>query len=226
MKRAGIIFTLYLLAFSLKAQDSTRTITHEVGFNIGTLLSQVKIFTVSPVQSPYLLFYNIYYKNLVGVRIGGGVFTSAFETEIEGQNNPRYTSSSNFNLRAGVSYNFVSYKRLTGNVFGDYVYERGRMETSTTTTMQVFPDPRITQTVKSSNNIDGTGFQFGLGIKFNIYKNLFLYTEVPVTYLSEKIVSEDSIKETGEAELVTNTTTYQSGTRIALPNTIYFILRF
>jgi hypothetical protein len=226
MKRAGLIFVFYFLAFSFKAQDSTRTISHEVGFNIGTLLSQVKIFTVSPVQSPYLLFYNVYYKNLVGIRIGGGIFTSAFETEIEGQNNPRYTSSTNINLRAGVSYNFIQYKRLTCNLFGDYIYERGRLETSTTTTMQVFPDPKITQTVKSSTNIDGNGFQAGVGVKFNIYKNLFLYTEVPVTYLSEKIVSEDSIKETGEAELNTTTNSYQSGTRIALPNTIYLILRF
>ncbi len=67
MKR---IFTILLLVctFLSGAQDSTRAMRHEIGFNTVSLIKQLisNNPTSSFTQSPYLVFYNFYANDRLG----------------------------------------------------------------------------------------------------------------------------------------------------------------
>src|SRR5689334_3733147 len=83
------IAILLLFFWRATAQDTTRRFSHEFGVNAGSLLQQIKIFTVTPGGLPYDLFYNLYYKNKLGIRAGLGILTVENNTQVEGQNTPR-----------------------------------------------------------------------------------------------------------------------------------------
>lgn len=227
MKKRIIIFGLFFLCVFVKAQDSTRILTHEIGFNTVSLIKQV--ISNSPAttipQLPYDFFYNMYYKDKIGIRIGAGIVTTYTETLITGQTIPRTTSTSNLQLRTGVSYNFVSTKHLTLNGFGDYLIENISRETANTTTAQSFPNPVQKITTVTTDKTKGSGFQIGVGVKYNIHKHLSVYAEAPFSFMAEKTTSDVMINDTGTIE-ETNTTIKTSGTRFFVPTTVYLVLRF
>ena len=225
LKKTWLTVCLFT-ALSSGAQDTTRLINHEVGFNALSLLQQVRIFTVTPGQLPYDIFYNIYYRDLVGIRLGLGILNGETLTQVEGQKTPRSTTSKKQNMRAGVSYNVLRTKRFAVNIFADGFLQENSITSSNTFTTQVFPDPVVTRTVQATDESFGGGVQGGFGLKFNMAKHLSLYTEVPIIYTSESHLIEDFIAETGEPEIKSKTLTQSSGTRIALPVTVYLVLRF
>jgi hypothetical protein len=227
MKKLIVISGLFFLSLFVKAQDSTRILTHEIGFNTVSLIKQ--ILSNSPAttvpQLPYDFFYNMYYKDKIGLRLGAGIATTYTETVITGQNIPRTTSTSNLQLRTGLSYNFVNTKRLTLNGFTDYLLENISRETANTTTAQAFPNPVQKITTETSDKTKGSGFQFGVGIKYNIHKHLSVYAEAPFSFMAETTTSDVKINDTGTIE-ETNSTIKTSGTRFFVPTTVYLVLRF
>jgi hypothetical protein len=208
-------------------QDSTKVLSHEIGFNTVSLIKQMISNNPSSVlpQLPYSVFYNLYYKNKIGLRLGMGIITSKTETEITNQVMPRTTNQVNLDLRAGVSYNFVTQQRLTLNAFVDYVCVRYKSETANTSTVQSFPNPITIISTETTDKTIGNGAQIGVGVKYNLYKHLSLYAELPVTFLSQKISSEVSVNDTGTLDIST-TSTKSSGIKVFVPTTVYLVLRF
>jgi hypothetical protein len=220
-----LLFTA--ITFYTRAQDSAKVLQHEIGFNTVSLIKQMISNNPSSAlpQLPYDIFYNLYYKDLVGIRLGLGYQNSHQETDIEGQQTPRNTDQSSLNLRAGASYNFVRTKRLTFNVFADYVMERQSLKTSNTSTIQSFPNPIANFTVENTETTTGNGGQLGVGVKYNLFKNLSLYAEVPFTFIARATKSELSVTDDGLRE-VTSTSGKSSFTSVTLPTTVYLVLRF
>ena len=227
MKRFLALLLFTVTTTCATAQDSTQIINHELGFNTVLLIKQV--ISNNPSASlatlPYAVFYNIYFKDLVGIRLGLGYNSSHLETEIEGQPTPRVTDRAELNLRAGLSYNFVHTKRLAFNVFADYVRENTSLKSSNTSTVQSFPNPISSLTVKSTDITRGTGAQLGFGVKYNLIKNLSLYAEVPFTLITRNTSSELRVITDGFSN-ITSTSLKNTTRTITLPTTVYLVLRF
>jgi hypothetical protein len=224
MKKISALFLVCLSFLAIKGQDSAKVITHEAGVNIFALFAQVDIFDPSPNQLPYDVFYNCYFKR-AGVRTGLGINNNRTETKIEGQEQPRITTAENTYLRIGASYQVATYKKVTINAFVDYIYQKQGIESTTTTTIQVFPNPISTRTVRGEDMTEGKGIQGGVGLMLHMNRHLSLYTETPVSYLVQNQTVEDFVSETGEADIITKSTTRTSGIKIALPVTIYLVFR-
>jgi len=227
MKKATATIVVFLIGGLLKAQDTTKLLNHEIGFNTVLLIKQVvsNSPTLTLPQLPYSVFYNIYYKDRVGLRLGAGFSSSYSETEIPGQQLPRTTDKVDLNLRIGGSYNFVKSKRIILNCFADYVFENIKSETANTATTQVFPNPRQIITTETSETTRGEGAQAGVGIKLNIHKYISLYAELPVTYVTRVSHSRILINDTGEEEESVSTSRVSTA-QVFLPTTVYLVLRF
>jgi hypothetical protein len=65
----------------------------------------------------------------------------------------------------------------------------------------------------------------GVGLKFNVYKNLSLYAEMPLTYTQQRTGTSVVINESGDIDSSTNTT-WTNNTQFFIPTTIYLVLRF
>lgn len=192
-----------------------------------TLLRQVVVFNPGTAeQLPFDIFYNLYFKDQYNLRLGLGVLASKTETEIEGQRDPRITTAQNLNYRIGLSYNFAKFNRVTLNAFADFLSKNQKLETTTTTTLQVFPNPKTTQTIESSEKLSGAGAQVGVGVKVNVYRQLSLYIEVPVSFMSETSTTYDLLRESGMPDLVEKSSSTTNGIKIVLPTTVYLVLRF
>src|ERR1043165_3440256 len=132
--RFQVLLTLLLACNALGAQDSTRTFNQEFGVNVGSLLQQVKLFTVTPGGLPYDLFYNIYYKDKYGIRVGLGILTVENNTQVEGQNTPRTVNDNKTNFRIGASCYALHSKWLDLNFFVDGFYKKNEETSSNTST--------------------------------------------------------------------------------------------
>src|SRR5207244_3784882 len=108
---------------------------------------------------------------------------------------------------------------------GDYVFAKTKTETATTVTAQAFPDPIQTIKTKTSDIILGEGAQAGVGIKFMIYKHLYLYAEAPMTLITEKTTNEIEINDTGTLN-ESKATVRNTYLQFYVPTTIYVLLRF
>ena len=227
MKKTVAIFLFVLTSAFLSAQDSTKIVTQEIGFNTVSLVKQLISNNPSSTlpQLPYDLFYNVYYEDLIGLRLGAGIINQYIETSVTGQIVPRTTDNKSLNLRIGLSYNFLKTKRLAFNVFGDFLIEKGSSETAFTSTITSFPNPVITQTTKITEKLNGSGGQIGVGVKYNILKNLSIYAEVPFVFLTEKSSSSVFVNRSGLVSL-TDDSSKTTTSRIILPTTIYLVLRF
>ncbi|MES2679258.1 MAG: outer membrane beta-barrel protein [Bacteroidota bacterium] len=227
MKRIAGVFLFVFVATFVRAQDSSKVITHEIGFNSVSLIKQ--LISNNPTstlpQLPYDVFYNLYFNDLIGARIGLGITNLHSETQIQGQSLPRTFDQKSLNLRAGVSYNFVKSKRVTLNGFADVIFEKFSSESVNTSTTQTFPNPVQTFTDKSYNKINGIGGEAGVGVKFNLVKHLSIYAEVPIVFLTEKSTSGIATNRPGVIPQPDNKST-TSLTSIILPTTIYLVLRF
>ncbi len=227
MKRISLVILFFLTAHLSNGQDSTRVLSHEIGFNSVSLIKQLISNNPSSTlpQLPYDIFYNIYLKDEIGLRFGLGLANQHVETQISGQTLPRTFDQKSLNLRGGVSYNFVRTKRITFNCFGDLILEKVSSESANTFTMQVFPNPVQTVTTKSTDKIDGIGGEVGVGVKFNIAKHLSIYAEVPIVYVTEKTSSGVTTTQPGVIQQPP-TTGKNTLTSIILPTTLYLVLRF
>ena len=223
-----LIILCFLLANSIKAQDSVKVINQEIGFNTVLLIKQLISNNPSNTldQLPYSVFYNLYYKDKIGLRVGLGLSNSKDQTTIDGQNTPRTTKSNELDLRTGISYNFIKHNRITLNTFVDALILQSKTETVNTRTTQTFPNPVEKITTTSTDKTTGSGFQVGVGVKFNIYKHLSIYAEVPLSFMATTTTSSVNISEAGQPSEITKTTSTNSYSKITLPTTLYLVLRF
>jgi hypothetical protein len=202
-------------------------INQEIGVNIVSLLSQLSVFTTTNVQQlPFDVFYNLYIKDKVGLRFGTG-FSSSFTSDEPSDSIVSNTvRTTNNNYRFGISVNFMHYKHLTFNLFGDFFTEKHLTETISTTTTQTFPNPFIKRKITNTVSQTGNGLYMGIGVKYNIHRNLALYTEIPfiwewgsssVETFSQVTGLDDDLKRSARSTFVRKN---------LLPVTIYLVLRF
>ncbi len=223
MKKLNLsIYFLFVSVLSCVAQDTTKMIRHEIGFNSVSLIKQLISNNPSNTlnQLPYDVFYNLYFNPKTAMRVGLGLTTSNTKTEIEGQKDPRISKQTGLNLRLGLNSNFFSQNRLTFNVFADILYENLSLKSINTSTSQSFPNPINTTKVTSSDLTTGYGVQAGVGVKYNLYKHLSVYAEVPLSLLLETTTSKVTIEESGSPTENTTNKTSSNNTRITLPSTL------
>jgi opacity protein-like surface antigen len=223
-----LTITLLLIVSLSKSQDTTKIYHNEIGFNTVSLIKQLISNSPSSTldQLPYLIFYNYSVNRTFGVRVGLGGNISKISTPIDGQVDPRVTNTSNINARVGFFANYAHYNRVTLNAFADYLYGGGKLTSSNTFTVQEFPDPVSTQKVESSVKSSGMGFQVGTGIKYNVYKNLSLYIELPISFLKSKTTAQDEIYKNGFLTQFTTSSSKSTDLKITVPTTLYLVLRF
>lgn len=223
------LISVLLICANLYSQDSSKVklLNHEVGFNTVSLIKQLVSNnpTSTLPQLPYVIFYNVYYKNLFGLRFGLGLTSNTIETKVSGQIDKKVTKNSTQDIRLGLSYNFIRTKRFVANVFGDYVYNKNIISSTNTSTVQAFPDPISTITVESIDKTLGNGAQAGIGLKYNIFKHLCVYTEMPLVFLSKNTTSETRIIDSGVIDKTT-TNVHNNNLQIILPTTLYLVLTF
>ena len=173
------LIPVLLICFNLYSQDSTKVklLNHEIGFNTISLIKQMVSNNPSSTlpQLPYAVFYNVYYKNLIGLRLGLGLTSNTIETKVSGQNDNKITKNTSQDVRLGLSYNFIRTKRFVANVFGDYVYNKNVISSTNTSTVQVFPDlytdnPSLT---KSSLRKGWRKSQCGFFVHQGLYSPMF-----------------------------------------------------
>ena len=174
---------------------------------------------------PYDFFYNVYYRDKIGLRFGLGILTDNEETQIEGQNLPRSTVSNKSNYRAGITYNIPVSRWIAANFFFDGFLTNTITRSSNTFTAQVFPNPVITRTVTSRDDFRGGGVQAGIGVRFMMTRKFGIYTEMPLVYSKVYHVTEDQIMETGASTTKQKSVTVASGFKLVVPVTIYLLLR-
>lgn len=227
-RKARLFALLFCVSVTLSAQDTTKVplLNHEIGINAETLLQQLRVFvTPAGIQQPYVVFYNLYFKDMAGVRGGIGMSNIKSETDIDGQPKPRVNTQKEIHFRAGATYNFVRTKKFTFNVFADYLHSEASSETVNSFTVPSFPDV-ISVTSEITEKGTANGGQVGIGVKWNITKHLALYTEMPVSYVRSRFQSEDRIRQTGQPTFKESSESEATSTSIALPVTIYLVLRF
>jgi hypothetical protein len=119
----------------------------------------------------------------------------------------------------------VRTKRLTFNCFVDYAFGKNNEYTSSTSTVQTFPNPVETTITETSDETKTWLVQAGIGIKYNITKHLSVYTEVPYALISDKTTSGVNITDDGTLT-TSNSTSSSLRSKIYLPTTVYLVLRF
>jgi len=231
MKNLLLIFSLTTLFLCANAQDTTKMFNNEIGVNAVGLVKQ--LISNNPAQTlgqlPYTVFYNLYYKNLVGLRVGFGGNHAKSSTKIDGQPLPRESSQTELNYRLGVSYNFLSQQRITCNAFADVVGGSRKLSSANTNTSQSFPGPVFTSTtIKTETSTSAIGGQIGLGLKYKVYKNLSVYTEMPAVFVkqSDKSLIETTIQNTTATTTKSESSGSGNSFQIIVPVTVYFVLTF
>ena len=218
-----------LFCVNIYSQDSTKAklLNHEIGFNTVSLIKQMVSNNPSSTlpQLPYSVFYNLYYKNTIGLRLGVGLASNKTETTIAGQVDNKVTQLNSRDIRVGISYNFVKSKRFTANVFGDYVNNRTKAYSVNTSTTQTFPNPISSLKVESTDLTNGNGAEVGVGLKYSILKHLCVYTEIPLVFLSRKLTSSTVVNDSGQID-ITSSTVKNNNFQIILPTTVYLVLTF
>jgi hypothetical protein len=230
MKRLSLSLLFLFTATVALAQrpDSARAqqFRHEIGFNAMRLLDQLPLIEAPGDQLPYDVFYNFWFSERFGMRLGAGILKENVQTAIPGQAEPRESDRTNMNVRLGLNHNFLRTGAMTINAFADAVWENVQNKTITTTTTQLFGDPIVTTTVKNEEESMGFGGQVGLGINFRIYRNLCLYTEVPLTFITSSSKTRDEVSDDAGYYDVNSNAHTDSHFRITLPATVYLVLRF
>ena len=181
MKKRICLFFLLISAHCF-AQDSvaTKKISNEIGVNSVLLIKQVLSNNPSNTlsQLPYQVIYTLHFnKSGIGVRLGLGINQSSTETEIQGLNSPRKTTSFSSSIRLGINKNFVTYKKIVCNAFLDITNDQANSETTTETTDQ-FNVSTLREKISSKSS--STGGEIGFGVKYCFNKHIALYIETPL----------------------------------------------
>ena len=220
---------LFIYCINASAQDSLKVkkFSHDIGFNTVLLVKQLSSNNPSSTlaQLPYSIFYNLYYKDKIGFRLGVGLSTLHTETAIEGQTNNRVSNNSSTNFRLGASYNIVKTKRLTCMGYLDVITSSTKLTATNTTTVQTFPNPIENLKTESIDKTQGFGGEVGVGLKFQLLKHLSIYTEVPLVFQAKNTASQVTITNGGVIDK-TKSTAYENSFQIILPTTLYLVLTF
>jgi hypothetical protein len=76
----------------------------------------------------------------------------------------------------------------------------------------------------------GFGGQIGFGLKYVINRNLFVYTECPLQFISEQTTERSDVLQTGSPSVLPPQHDVQKTTalttRFFIPATVYLIFRF
>ena len=223
------LIPVLLICLTGYSHDSTKVkmFNHEIGFNTVSLIKQLVSNnpTSTLPQLPYAVYYNLYYKNTIGIRLGLGLNTQTTETAITGQVDNRITRNRTQDYRVGLSYNFIKGRRFKANVFGDYIRNQTLMSTANTSTVQSFPDPVSTITVESLDKTIGNGAEAGVGLQYNILRHLSVYIEVPLVFMSKQTLTETTINDSGVTDK-TSSLINSKNFQIILPTTVYLVLKF
>jgi hypothetical protein len=227
MKKIKFIICSLLFVTLAKSQDSTKVIKHEIGFNTVLLVKQLisNNPTATLDQLPYSVFYNMYFNNTIGIRVGLGLSNAKYKTTIEGQVEPRETKQQDLNVRGGITYNFIKHQKLTLNAFVDGIYNNSSYKTVNTQTINSFPQT-INVTTTSSDKMVGTGGQIGVGVKYDLLKYLSLYIEVPISFVASTVTSEVETTRSNATSQKNSNKDVITRTYITLPSTLYLVLRF
>jgi hypothetical protein len=227
MRNTKFIILSLLFFQNMHAQDSTAT-RHEIGFSTITLLRQISLInsTVATVQSPFDVFYNFYITDDFAIRTGLGLSTHYMESTIPEQALPRITKANDINWRLGGSYNFSKMGRIVLNGFLDYVMFYNNNLSVATTTSQTFPNPIVTRYVKSETESMEMGASVGVGVKWRMYRQLYLYAELPYFFTLANSKEEEIVSVSGKPEDKLSTNSKGWGSRFVLPATVYLVLRF
>ena len=110
-------------------------------------------------------------------------------------------------------------------MFADFIYGKTNIQTLTTTTLQVFPNPLSTTKSDITDVSKTIGGEAGVGIKFNFYKNLSIYTEVPIIFSKSTGTSIVNITDNGVSDITTTNNSSQNF-HIIVPATLYLVLNF
>lgn len=224
-----IFITLFLFSITIYSQDSlkVKNFSHDIGFNTVLLIKQ--LISNNPTntlpQLPYSLFYNLYYKDKIGFRVGLGLATLHTETAIEGQVNKRVSNNTSTNFRLGASYNIVKTKRLTCMGYLDVISSSTNLTTTNTSTVQNFPNPIENLKTESIDKTQGFGGEVGVGVKFHLLKHLSIYTEIPLVFQAKNTASQVTITDAGIVNK-TKSSAYENSFQIILPTTVYLVLTF
>lgn len=223
---------ILLLPVFLKSQDSTKTISHEIGVNavgmVKQLISNNPNSTLS--QSPYLVIYNLYFKDKIGFRAGLGIEMSNIKSDIEAEPEPRTTNNIGLDTRLGLSINFINYERLTVNANFDLLQSHHSNKTVSTFTSNGSNNTiNTTKTITEDLN-KAFGGGIGFGVKFRIYKQLFTYVESNINFMAENSVSKFERNSFGTfvsaSDVKTEDKSSSNNIFIRLPTTLYLILKF
>ena len=71
-----------------------------------------------------------------------------------------------------------------------------------------------------------TGAQAGVGVKWQMYRNLCLYAELPLSFVLTKTEIEQRTSDDGGRFDQINRVQWDAGYRLNVPGTIYLVLRF
>lgn len=233
MKKTLLVIILIASFSIIKAQDSiqAKKISHEIGFNSVLLIKQ--IISNNPAstleQLPYQVIYSLNFSTNYSLRLGLGINQNKIETEIQGLNQPRITNTMNGAYRLGLGKNFVSYKKIICNVFGDITFDHSHIKTTTVSTTNTFPSP--TDIKQELNNISNSpGFEIGFGLKYQFNKHIALYTETPLQFKQTTTKETDHTTSTQNGFIVdaqsTITSSKGSSIKVFLPTTLFLMISF
>lgn len=226
MKNFFVLSILFAF-FTTRSQDSTSTFPrHEFGFNSVWLVKNLTGSTTDMSDQPYVIFYNYYFHPKLNARFGFGGANQNSDTKgttLVGRNEQLYRS---VNARLGASYSLLTTSKLTINLFADGVYYHTLEQTMETSTVQANASPGIERTLLSTYKQNSIGGQAGMGVKYNLLKNLSLYAEIPVTWVYVTSLNESTLRVTDEEDVVQNTKTKGYSSWVLPPTTIYLVLRF
>lgn len=228
MKKLILLF-IVLQSVSSFSQDSTKTISHEIGFNTVALVKQLISNSPNSVlpQLPYLIIYNLNTKDIGSLRIGFGMTQFKTSTRVTGLTEPRSTSQLKADVRLGYGKEFFEFKHFTANAFVDGVFGMDNTSTITTATTNTGGFPQTVATIKTetSSETKSIGGQLGFGLKYAINKRILLYTECPVQFLMSTTKTTDRTAFPGFLD-VQFQDTETIGTKIFIPTTVYLLIKF
>lgn len=227
MRKLFLLAVLFLNVVLMNGQDSTKTITHELGFNTMTVLRQVTVFDLTNTnQLPWAVIYNGWYKNKYGVRAGAGIFNSYSESSTSTQTVPASTTQRQIDFRLGFNYNYCTTGRVTLNGYVDYTFSNFYYQTVSSLTVQSFPNPIVTRYSMNESKSLSNGLAIGMGVKVKLYKQLSLYAELPLMMTLTKSHSESLVSETGATDVKSFSDSKGWNSNILLPATVYLTFRF
>ncbi len=207
-----LVFGIFLFCqnITLNAQDTSKILRHELGFNATNFVKQILNFSSTTIPfSPYTITYK-YLGNNFNVRFGAGVTTSKETEKIQNSTNDRTTKNYAMNYRFGIEKQSIitkHWKCYYGiDLMYDYVDNTSNFSSSS---------------IRSRYDGNGAGLVYGLQYYFNKRISLFLETGFNVMkYKSKTMITNSSNPNNNQTETRSGT----SGS-VFLPSTLFLSIK-